>query len=91
MMTRREMLKRGAAAAASFAFLSPLLAAPGGRKFKIGACDWSIGKMAAPTCFEVSKQMGLDGVQVSLGTARDDMKLRQAAVSTRPSASGRRV
>jgi len=80
MMTRREMLKRGAAAAASLAFLSPLLAAPGGRKFKIGACDWSIGKMATPACFEVSKQMGLDGVQVSLGTARDDMKLRQPAV-----------
>jgi L-ribulose-5-phosphate 3-epimerase len=45
--------------------------------FKIGACDWAIGKMCNPACFEVAKTIGLDGVQVSLGTAGNDMHLRK--------------
>jgi sugar phosphate isomerase/epimerase len=36
--------------------------------------------MAEPRAFEVAKQIGLDGVQVSLGTAADDMHLRNADV-----------
>lgn len=81
--SRREMLRRSVqtaawlAAAAEFA---PLLAAPEKRRFQIGACDWSIGKMGDPAAFEVAKQIGLDGVQVSLGTAANDMRLRQPAV-----------
>lgn len=77
------MLVRGSRAAAALALaspLAPLFAAPQQRRYKIGACDWSIGKMATPACFEVAKEIGLDGVQVSLGTAADDMKLRQPAV-----------
>jgi len=65
------------AAAASCA---PLFAAPDKRRFRIGACDWSIGKMGDPGAFEVAKQIGLDGVQVSLGTAADDMRLRKPAM-----------
>jgi L-ribulose-5-phosphate 3-epimerase len=45
--------------------------------FKIGACDWVLGKMCNPACFEVAKTIGLDGVQVSLGTAANDMHLRK--------------
>ena len=77
------MLKRSAQTAASLAFfasLAPLLAAPEKRRYKIGACDWSIGQMANPKAFAVAKQIGLDGVMVSLGTAADDLKLRQPAV-----------
>ncbi|HWI57497.1 MAG TPA: sugar phosphate isomerase/epimerase family protein [Bacillota bacterium] len=58
---------------------APLFAAPEQRRFKIGACDWSIGKMGEPAAFEVAKQIGLDGVQVSLGTAANNMRLRQPA------------
>src|SRR5690348_8782100 len=79
-LTRRQMLARSAQAAAALAFSSPfapLFAAPDKRRFKIGACDWSIGKMGDPTAFEVGKQIGLDGVQVSLGTVADDLKLRK--------------
>jgi sugar phosphate isomerase/epimerase len=36
--------------------------------------------MANPTCFELAKEIGLDGVQVSLGSASDDMKLRRPEV-----------
>ncbi len=83
MLSRRHMLRRSAEAAATLAFLNslaPLLAAPARRKYKIGACDWSIGKMCQPSCFELAKEMGLDGVQVSLGSAGDDMKLRKPEV-----------
>lgn len=82
-LTRREMIRRsvqGTAALALAATYAPLFAAPNTRRFKIGACDWSIGKMADPAAFEVAKQIGLDGVQVSLGTAANDMHLRQADV-----------
>ncbi|SEJ14207.1 Sugar phosphate isomerase/epimerase [Cyclobacterium xiamenense] len=43
----------------------------------IGACDWSIGKTADPSAFSRAREIGLDGVQVSLGTAQNDMHLRQ--------------
>jgi sugar phosphate isomerase/epimerase len=36
--------------------------------------------MATPDAFKTAKEIGLDGVQVSLGTEKDDMHLRQAAV-----------
>jgi L-ribulose-5-phosphate 3-epimerase len=82
-ISRRTVIARSAQAAAALAFtpaLAPLFAAPAKRAFKIGACDWSIGKMATPEAFTVAKEIGLDGVQVSLGTAKDNMHLRQAAV-----------
>ena len=80
---RRQMLARAARATAALSLarpLAPLLAAPGQRSFKIGACDWSIGKMADPAAMTVAREIGLDGVQVSLGTVRDNMHLRQAGV-----------
>jgi sugar phosphate isomerase/epimerase len=82
-LTRRQMLGRSVQAAAALALapnLAPLFAAPEQRRFRLGACDWSIGKMGDPAAFEVAKQIGLDGVQVSLGTAANDMRLRQPAV-----------
>ncbi|MCW5555031.1 MAG: sugar phosphate isomerase/epimerase [Verrucomicrobiae bacterium] len=63
--------------------VSPLLAGAGQRGFKIGACDWSIGKLGDPAAFDVAKEIGLDGVQVSLGTAANDMHLRQQEVQKR--------
>ena len=77
------MIHRSARAMTALAFappLAPLLAAPEKRRFKIGACDWSIGKLGDPAAFERAKQIGLDGVQVSLGTAANNMRLRQPAV-----------
>jgi len=80
-LSRREMIRRSAQAAVGLALAADsaaLFAAPDKRRFKIGACDWSIGKMATPAALDVAKQIGLDGVQVSLGTAADDMHLRKA-------------
>jgi L-ribulose-5-phosphate 3-epimerase len=79
-LSRRQMLVRSAQAVAAVTFFTPfapLFAGPDQRRFKIGACDWSIGKMGDPGAFEVAKQIGLDGVMVSLGTVADDMKLRK--------------
>src|SRR5258708_7314058 len=43
-------------------------------RFKIGACDWSIGKRQQIEALELGKKLGLDGVQVSFddrGTKTD--------------------
>ena len=83
LFSRREMIRQSAQATAWLAFAAncaPLLAAPETRRFKLGACDWSIGKMGDPAAFEVAKQIGLDGVQVSLGTVADDLHLRKSEV-----------
>lgn len=71
----------GTCAAVSAApFSATLFAAPESRGFKIGACDWSIGKMANVDALEVAAQIGLDGVQISLGTEANDMHLRQPEI-----------
>ena len=79
-ITRRTALRRGAEAATFAAVASnlrPLWAAPESREFKIGACDWSLGKHSDLAAFDVAKEIGLDGVQVSMGTAKNDMQLRK--------------
>src|SRR5512143_3338258 len=82
-LSRREMLRRSVQGAAGLTLVKsclPLWAAPEQSRFKIGACDWSIGKMGDPGAFAVAKEIGLDGVQVSLGTEANNMRLRQASV-----------
>lgn len=77
------MIKRAAQTTGALAFgssLAPLFAASDKRRFKIGACDWSIGKMGDVTGLELAKRIGLDGLQISLGTVADDMKLRKREV-----------
>ena len=51
-----------------------------GPRFKIGACDWSIGPAGDMNCFAVAKQIGLDGVQISLNTKLDQEHLRKPAL-----------
>lgn len=81
---RRTVLRQSAQAAAFVAAASPfgrLLAAPGPRWFKIGACDWSLGKRCNVGAFDVAKRIGLDGVQVDFCTRTDrclrDRKVQQ--------------
>lgn len=35
--------------------------------FRIGACDWTLGKRCKPEALEFAKKLGLDGVQVDVG------------------------
>ena len=59
------------------------------RKFRIGACDWSIGKMADESGLALARDIGLQGLQVSLGSVRDDFRLRQKEVQQRYLAASR--
>jgi L-ribulose-5-phosphate 3-epimerase len=82
-ITRRTLLVGSAQAAAVVAAalqFAPLFAAPRSRWFKIGACTWSLEKRFDPAVFDVAKQIGLDGVQIDLGTADADMPLRRPEV-----------
>lgn len=80
------MLKRSVAAAAGLSLIPSIQstsAAGASRRFRIGACDWSIGKMDDPAAFAVAKEIGLDGVQVSMGTLGNNMHLRLPEVQAR--------
>ncbi|WP_214226366.1 sugar phosphate isomerase/epimerase family protein [Pedobacter sp. B4-66] len=80
-MNRRELLKLSAAgfSISTFGNLSELFAASK-NVIKIGACDWSIGKANDVEAMELGKKIGLDGVQLSMGNAGNQMHLRQKAV-----------
>lgn len=70
VMNRREMLKSSALLVASSMFDNE-----GAARYRIGACDWSLGKQLTPEAFERAKQIGLDGVQVSYNTGKDEKGL----------------
>ena len=77
-MNRRNALRfsvsAGLAALAYPAFSDKKPVKP---RFKIGACDWSIGPAGDINTFEVAKKIGLDGVQLSLNTKTDHEHLRK--------------
>jgi L-ribulose-5-phosphate 3-epimerase len=77
------MLRLGAMTAASLA-CAPLRAARSPelstRRFQLGACDWSIGKAADVDAFRLAREIGLDGLQVSLGSEQNDLRLRKPEV-----------
>jgi len=45
------------------------------RGFRIGVCDWTIGKRTDPGAFAAAKKIGLDGVQVDFGGGEKDPPL----------------
>lgn len=80
-ITRRQYLQQTTAAMACLATATGSRAAaeaPPSRR-KIGMCDWSLGRMDA-SVFELARQIGLDGVQVSVGTRQNNLWLRQSDV-----------
>ena len=48
--------------------------------YPVGVCDWSIDQLGEVEALAVAEKVGLDGVQVSLGTSANDMHLRQPEV-----------
>ena len=89
MLTRRDFV-RSAAAVAALSSFRPLLAAPEARWFKIGACEWSLGK-SDPLSLDIAREIGLDGVQVNMGTARNNMHLRRPDVQQAYLAAAKRT
>jgi L-ribulose-5-phosphate 3-epimerase len=85
MPTRRDIIRSAAALTGIGAFsgnsLAKVVAMPVKKTaFRIGACDWSIGKASKVEAMEVGAKIGLDGVQLSLGTVDNDMHLRRKEV-----------
>jgi len=80
-VSRREVLIGGIGAVAGLAIGGGCASSPvcGAKKkvchkgFKIGICDWSLGRIAQPEAFAVAKRMGADGVQVDFGMEEDDL------------------
>ena len=74
-ITRRTAI---ALTAHSLALAAVASAAPAAksRRFKIGACEWSLRK-SDPSCFALAREIGLDGVQVDLGNVRNKLHLRE--------------
>jgi len=82
VMTRREWLAGTAsvvgAAALSRAVETKEVAGRPGLP-KIGMCDWSIGRRT-PEAFDLGKQIGLDGIEVSVGTRENNLWLRRKEI-----------
>ncbi len=76
--TRRRFLGAGTGAVLASS-LPPLLAAPESRGFRVGACDWSIGRRGKLAAMERAASLGLDGVQVSFGPPGGEHDLRKAS------------
>ena len=73
LLTRREIIKQSAlllaVSSTSDFFPKP---AP---QFQLGACDWSVGKSLNPEAFDRAKEIGLQGIQVSYNTGKDQAGL----------------
>jgi len=78
--SRRDLLKSAAAAVgAGLSGRGQKQPAAAGR-FNIGACDWSIGMRGRTDAMALARRLGIDGVQVSMGSVDNDLQLRQPDV-----------
>jgi sugar phosphate isomerase/epimerase len=79
--SRRTLLVRGAQAAVALGASrwQPLLAASGSRWFKIGGCEWMLGP-CGPASLELAKRIGLDGIQLAMGSGANYLDFRKPQV-----------
>lgn len=78
MVTRRTLLKQAAMLTGlTFSSVGNIMAGPGKKKLRIGACDWSLGKSSDLGAFALAKEIGLEGIQVNLGSEANNLHLRQ--------------
>jgi L-ribulose-5-phosphate 3-epimerase len=89
-ISRREMLMGGIGAVAGLTLTTSCSRfgrfEPGeahGQGFKIGVCDWTIGKRTDPGSLEMAKGLGLDGVQVDFGGGESELPLFNAELQKR--------
>jgi sugar phosphate isomerase/epimerase len=50
------------------------------QKFKIGACDWSLGMNSDIRAFTIAQKIGLDGLMVDIGSPSNNVHLRDKIV-----------
>ena len=75
-ISRRQILVGTACAATGMAFGSTQEGSEGGppkkrKGFRLGVCDWTIGKRSDPAALALARRIGLDGVQVDFGGGPD--------------------
>ena len=91
-ISRRELMSKGiqvvSAGVASAAWVRARTARAG---FKIGVCDWTLGKRSDPAALAMAKRLGLDGVQVDLGGPKERDARPQARGSEDLSGNGRKT
>ena len=76
-LNRRQFLAGSAAAGIGCSGLLSLFAADSSKRYQIGACDWSLGKMGDLDALAVAREIGLDGVQVTFGKPGAKVDLRR--------------
>lgn len=81
MLSRRLLLKKSILLsslihAGVFKTLMAASSAMGG-SFKIGACDWSLGKGSDIAAFDIAKAVGVDGIMVDMGSVENELHIRQ--------------
>lgn len=73
MLSRREALKQSALLlGGSLGWDYRVRPKP---RFRLGACDWSIGPRMNPGTFDIARTIGLRGLQVSYNTTQDERGL----------------
>jgi len=93
--TRRDSLRvlGGGLAAAALWPRARLLAyaAAKGVKFKVGVTDWNLKQEGKPAAVALAKQIGFDGVQVSIGKGTDSLPLADSALQQTYLSESKRV
>jgi len=84
-MTRRDIIKRSALLTLIAQYPSGFstFAALPRKKLRISACDWSLGKNSDPDAFDIARQIGLAGIQVNVGSAANNLHLRDKRLQQR--------
>ncbi len=90
-LSRRNFLHVSAALVAASVFDPDWLRAEAVPRFRIGACDWSLGQQARLEAFDVAKRLGLDGVQISYNSALDEAHLSKPDVRQAVKAAAKRT
>lgn len=81
MIKRRDFIKRSAMASVLMGMGLDLSAVPYRQlNLKVGACDWSLGQNSNPKGLAVAKEIGLDGLQVNLGSFDNHLHLREYSI-----------
>jgi len=93
--TRRDSLRvfGGGLAAAVLWPRERLLAYAAGKgvKFKVGVTDWNLKQEGKPAAVALAKQIGFDGVQVSIGKGTDSLPLADPALQQTYLSESKRV
>lgn len=73
MLSRRDAIRKAALGVGALATLE--IKSRPGLQYHLGACDWSLGKAMSPEAFDLARQIGLQGLQVSYNTGKDEAGL----------------